>query len=142
MPRSRRPPDLPEFLVDRSLGRVHLPAALRGIGLAVHTLASVYGEERAQEVTDETWIELAGQRDWVVLTKDDRIRRRPAEREAFVRAGLRVFCLTQRHLKAEEQTHRFVSNINRILQRARRPGPYIYGVYERRLERIWPPSGR
>jgi hypothetical protein len=30
-------------------------------------------------VSDETWIALAGERDWVVLTKDDAIRRRPAE---------------------------------------------------------------
>lgn len=32
-----------------------------------------------QRVSDETWIALAGERDWVVLTKDDAIRRRPAE---------------------------------------------------------------
>jgi len=51
---------------------------------------------------------------------------------------VRAFCLTNAQLRAEEQTKRFVDNINRILQRARKRGPYIYGVYEGRLERLWP----
>ncbi len=72
------------------------------------------------------------------MLKDDAIRRRPAEREALMRAGVRAFCLTNAQLRAEEQTKRFVENINHILQRARKRGPYIYGVYEGRLERLWP----
>lgn len=139
--RRPEPPERVEFLVDRSLGRHHLPQALRALGYVVHTLADVYGEKRAQEVKDHEWIKRAGKENWVVLTKDDRIRYRRVERDAFVSAKLRVFCLTTAKLQAMEQTQRFVSNINRIVQRARRPGPYIYGVYENRLERIWPPPG-
>jgi predicted nuclease of predicted toxin-antitoxin system len=123
------------------LGRHHLPTALRALGYVVHTLADVYGEKRAQEVKDREWIERAGRENWVVLTKDDRIRYRRVERNAFVSARLRVFCLTTAKLQAEEQTQRFVSNINRIVQRARSRGPYIYGVYDNRLDRIWPPRG-
>lgn len=91
-----------------------------------------------QEVADETWIERAGTENWVVLTKDGRIRNRRAELEAFGAANLRVFGLTTAKLRKEEQTARFVSNINRIVQRSRKPGPYIYAVYENRVERIWP----
>jgi hypothetical protein len=128
----------PEFFIDRSLGRRHLAAALRDLGLTVHTMASAYGEAEAQRLADEIWLADAGRRDWIVLLKDDAIRRRPAERDALMRAGVRAFCLTNAQLRAEEQTSRFVDNINRILQRARKPGPYIYGVYEGRLERLWP----
>jgi uncharacterized protein with PIN domain len=135
---SRLQPEPPEFLVDRSLGRHHLPNALRGLGFVVHTLADVYGERRAQEVADIEWIELAGHENWVILTKDDRIRYRRVEKEAFIAANLRVFCLTTAKLRGDEQTARFVNNINRILQRSGKPGPYIYGVYEKRLDRIWP----
>ncbi|MPZ69906.1 MAG: hypothetical protein GEU71_10295 [Actinobacteria bacterium] len=135
---SRQQPEPPEFLVDRSLGRHHLPNALRDLGFVVHTLADVYGERRAQEIADREWIERAGQETWVVLTKDDRIRYRRVERDAFVAANLRVFCLTTAKLRGEDQTARFVNNINRILQRSRKSGPYIYGVYEKRLGRIWP----
>lgn len=83
--------DLPAFLIDRSLGRKHLAAALAGLGHTVHTLASVYGEVAAQELDDETWLADAGSRGWVVLMKDDAIRRRPAERDALADAGVRAF---------------------------------------------------
>lgn len=133
----REPPQPPEFFIDRSLGRKHLAEALRDLGLTVHTMASVYGEKRAQELDDEEWLADAGRRDWVVLMKDDRIRTRPAERDALMAAGVRAFCLTNAQLRAADQTARFVTNINRIIQRARKPGPYIYGVYEDRLELLW-----
>jgi len=63
--------------------------------------------------------------------KDDAIRRRPAERDALTEARVRAFCLTNAQLRAAEQTARFVENRHRIVQAARKPGPYIYGVYER-----------
>ena len=73
----------------------------------------------------------------IVLTKDDAIRRRPAEREALIEAGVRfVFCLTSAQLRGSEQTERFVDNRHRILRQARKPGPYIYGVYEKRIARL------
>jgi hypothetical protein len=101
-------------------------------------MASVYGEEAGQRVPDERWLRDAGEHDWIVLMKDDAIRRRPAERDALVEAGVRAFCLTNAQLRAAEQTERFVSNRHRILQQARKSGPYIYGVYERGLRRLWP----
>ncbi len=100
---SRQQPEQPEFLVDRSLGRHHLPSALRDLGFVIHTLADVYGERRSQGISDREWIERAGRESPVVLTKDDRIRYRPVEREAFVAAGLRVFCLTTAGLRGENR---------------------------------------
>lgn len=137
-PSRRQPEPALEFLVDRSLGRYLLPNALKALGHTTFTLADIYGESKAQSVEDEVWIARAGKEGWVVLTKDDAIRRRPAELEAFVAAKLRVFCLTTANLNGAAQTARFVDNINRIVQRARSRGPYIYGVYERELRRIWP----
>jgi hypothetical protein len=128
----------PEFFIDRSLGRRHLAAALRELGLTVHTMASVYGEEAAQHITDEHWLRDIGAKGWIVLMKDDAIRRRPAELDTLVDAGVRAFCLTNAQLRAAEQTERFVSNRHRIVQRARKPGPYIYGVYERGIRKLWP----
>jgi len=105
----------------------------------VHTLASVYGEQQAQRVSDEEWITLAGARRWIVLTKDDAIRRRPAELEAVERHGARVFCLTSANLRGDQQLARFLGNVHRIVQRSRRPGPWICGVYDHRVAQIWPP---
>lgn len=91
----RRDPEY-EFFIDRSLGRRHLPEALRSFGLVVHTMASVYGEEVAQRLADDRWLRDAGAKGWIVLMKDDAIRRRPAERDALVEAGVRAFCSPMR----------------------------------------------
>src|SRR5438093_398009 len=107
----------PEFFVDRSLGK-SIAEGLRACGLTVHTMASVYGEKQAQRLKDEVWLRDAGERGWVVLTKDDAIRRRPSERDALIDAGARVFCLTSAQLRGDEQTQRFVSNRHRIIRLA------------------------
>ncbi len=135
---SRRAPP-PEFFIDRSLGRRWVAEALRACGLTVHTRAEVYGEQRAQRLPDEVWLHDAGANGWIVLMKDDAIRRRPAEREALTEAGMRAFCLTNARLSGDAQAARFVENRYRILRQSEEPGPYIYGVYESRLARLWPP---
>lgn len=133
-----RPKEKPaEFLVDRSLGK-SIVEGLRDAGLTIYSMADIYGEERAQLLADEVWLRDAGKNDWIVLTKDDAIRRRPAERDALTEASVRVFCLTNRNMRGAEQTERFVSNRHRIVRQARRPGPYIYGVYAEGLRRLWP----
>jgi hypothetical protein len=143
VPRSRRPPEpKPEFFVDRSLGHHALATALRDVGFVAHTVASVYGVRAAERVPDEEWLERAGRAGWVVLTKDDAIRRRPAERDALAAHQVRAFCLTTANLTGPQQVERFLSNLNRILQRARRPGPWICAVYERQVVQVWPTRGR
>ncbi len=133
-----RPKEKPaEFFVDRSLGK-SIVEGLRDAGLTVHSMADIYGEKRAQLLADEAWLRDAGKNDWIVLTKDDAIRRRPAERDALTEAAVRVFCLTNSNMRGAEQTERFVSNRHRIVRQARRPGPYIYGVYAEGLRRLWP----
>ena len=127
----------PEIFVDRSLGK-SIVEGLRTVGLTVHSMADVYGEKRAQLLADEVWLRDAGKNDWIVLTKDDAIRRRPAERDALIEAAVRVFCLTNRNMRGAEQTERFVLNRHRILRQACKSGPYIYGVYEKNLKRLWP----
>lgn len=127
----------PEFFVDRSLGK-SIVEGLRTCGLTVYSMADIYGEKHAQRLLDEVWLRDAGKNGWIVLTKDDAIRRRPVERDALTEAAVRVFCLTNRHLRGTQQTERFVANRHRILRQARKPGPFIYGVYEQGLKRLWP----
>jgi PIN like domain len=135
---ARKTEQSPEFFVDRSLGK-SIVEGLRAAGLTVLSMADVYGEERAQLLPDEVWLRDAGEKGWVVLTKDDAIRRRPAERDAMIAAAVRVFCLTTAQLRGTEQTERFIASRHRILRQSRKAGPYIYGVYEKGLKRLWPP---
>lgn len=46
-----------------------MPDALRAVELTVWTLADIYGEQGAQEVADQEWIALAGERGWAYLSK-------------------------------------------------------------------------
>ncbi len=123
----RRAATPPEFLIDRSLSQVSLPAALREVGLIVQTLTDVYGQQAAQETDDATWLTLAGERGWVVLCKDDHIRRRPAELQALTEGNVRLFCLTNAQLTFADQAEWFLANRHRIIQASRKPGPYVYG---------------
>lgn len=128
----------PEFLADRSLGRHRLIETLREAGLIVWTLADVYGEEVAQETEDVECIRRAAEEGWAVLCKDDRIRRRPAERDALTKGSVRVFCLMNANLGFAEQAAYFMTNRNRILQASAKPGPYLYCVYKDTVRKLWP----
>lgn len=89
------------FFVDRSLGRVRVPALLRENGWALVTLAEHYGVPQDQAVDDVAWLRLAGERGWPVLMKDERIKYRTAERRALIVHGVRAFCLTSGNLDAQ-----------------------------------------
>lgn len=138
MPRS---PKLhkPDFLIDRSLGRYLIPLAITNLGYTVHTLASIYGERESQSVPDHIWLEEAGNRGLIVLTKDVAIRRNRLEIEAVGRFGVKLFVITTAKLTGEQQRDRIVANIHRIVQASRKPGPYIYGVYAKGLRQLWAP---
>jgi len=103
-------------------------------------MADVYGERIGQGLADEEWLRDAGERGWVVLMKDAKIRYRPAELQVVVDHGLRAFCLTNANLRGVEMAARLVTDLPRILRVAREPGPYIYGVYADGIRRLWPKS--
>jgi PIN like domain len=131
LPSSRSQPEpLPEILVDRGLGATELPEALRalGLGLVVHTLRSLYGEQAGQSVPDEQWIADAAAGNWLWFTKDD-VTKVPIQLAALVQAKSRGFLLPNANLPGPEQAKHFTFNIHRILQRAKQPGPYLVGVY-------------
>jgi hypothetical protein len=129
----------PEFFIDRSLGRLVVADALRKAGAAVHVMADVYGERIGQGLPDEEWLRDAGERGWVVLMKDAKIRYRPAELQVVIDHDLRAFCLTNANLRGVEMADRFVQNLSRIVRIAReKPGPYIYGVYSDGVRPLWP----
>jgi hypothetical protein len=46
--------------------------------------------------------------------------------------------VTNANLTGAEVARLFVENRHRIIQRARHDGPYIYGVYAGRLEKLFP----
>jgi hypothetical protein len=133
----RRVQQPPEFLIDRNLG-VRLADAIRERSYVVHTLRSIYGEVRAQTIPDEEWIPEAAALGRLLLTKDDRIRRYPPAREAARASGAKIFCLPNAHMTTLQMRERFLNNLNRIVQRGRRDGPFMCAVDRDGLRLLWP----
>lgn len=132
----RRRPAVPFVFVDRSLGRLQVPELLRAGGLDVITLAEHYGVPQDEQIEDERWIEDASRRGWVVFAKDQRIRRRPAEKAAIQRHGARCFYITRGDLRSAEMADRFLRNIDEIATACMDSGPFIYAVHLTRIERM------
>jgi PIN like domain len=86
---------------------------------------------------DRVWLALAGKAGWLVLMKDE-VHKRTANLEALISARVRCFCLTNRGLTHEQQFAYFDTSINRIIQRGRKPGPFVYGIYVDHITRLWP----
>ncbi|MGH9029075.1 MAG: hypothetical protein ACRDV4_05620 [Acidimicrobiales bacterium] len=87
-------------------------------------------------MTDEQWLVDAGRRSEAVLTKDARIRYNRAEKGAIKRFDVRCFCLVRQDLSADEMAGRFVENLDRIAAACGEPGPFLYAVHARRIERV------
>jgi len=130
------PDGLPDLFLDRSLGRIEVPRLLRAAGLRLVTLAEHYGIPADEHVADQRWLELAGQRGWAVFMKDTRIRYQPAEREAVKEHAVRCFCLSNQNLPAGDMADRFLDNLGAITKACAQPGPFIYAVYQTRIERL------
>jgi hypothetical protein len=122
--------------LDRSLGRLKVPALLREASLRLTTLSEYYGVPADERVSDQEWLELAGQRGWVVFMKDNRIRYNRAEREAVRTYGVRASCLSSQSLTAEEMSARFLGNLARITLACQDAGPFIYAVHKNRIEKL------
>ena len=78
---------------------------------------------------DVDWLAALHGREWVVLTKDKNIRRRPLEAQALVAANLRVFVVTATDLTGDETGAVLVRALPRIRRfcRNHKP-PFIAGI--------------
>ena len=78
---------------------------------------------------DETWLAGAGSRNWVVLTRDKRIRYRQLEKLALTEAKVRAFVFTGGNVTVKDTAAILVSALPRIDRVCRtQAGPFIYHV--------------
>ena len=91
-------PELVIFL-DRNLGRTVVAERLRQAGVRVEIHDDHFPDQRTP---DETWLRFVGERGWVAITPDARIRYRENERAAVRSANVRQFVLTARGLTGVE----------------------------------------
>ncbi len=81
--------------------------------------------------TKETeWLPEVGRRDWLVISRDKKIRSRPGERRALIEAGVGCFLLTQKHPLTRwdylKLIARALDDMLRIFEDT--PRPFIYSV--------------
>lgn len=116
----------PQYLVDECLGRHDVVVALRSEGATV----IAHHESFPPGTDDAVWLaEVAQHPDWVVLTKDSQIRRRPLELEALRHARAKVFILTSANLTGSEQAEAFRRALPKMERLSRRRGPFIAAVH-------------
>lgn len=93
------------FFVDRCLGR-QVGVALREAGL----LVEFHDDHFPEGTKDIDWLAVVGSRNWVVLTKDKAIRRKPWERQAVIDANVCLFTLPSGSMSGKQMAEIFVSN--------------------------------
>ena len=122
-----KPPDEIVFFVDRSLGKIDVPEALRAAGYR----CECHDDHWDQATEDPVWLSGVAGRGWVVLTKDERIRYRPLELQALLAARLRTFIVICGNVRGSDMARILVGAIPRILAvLARQGGPFIYCIYK------------
>ncbi len=135
---SRKQPDV---FIDRSLGGRKVPARLRTSYPDITFIA--HDDIFDKDADDQIWLREAGRRRWIVLTKDEKIRRKPGEQRALVEAHARCFCLhPTTGMRAEEMADVLVRSLPRMLQVAeseKRRGGFVKIVDRRgRIRHLFP----
>jgi hypothetical protein len=113
------------FFLDRCLQSEIIIAALLAAGLEVRLHRDFFPDD----APDTDWLpEVAGKR-WILLTKDERIRRRPLEKQCLLIPGARSFILTSGNMTGQEMADTFIRWIGRISAIAKNePTPFIAAV--------------
>jgi hypothetical protein len=102
----------PVFFVDRSLGKHVVHGALRAAGAHVE----VHDDRFPQDAPDEVWLPAVGKNGWAVLTCDDRIRYRQAEKSAAAAAGVSLFIFTGKRMRAAATADALVRALPRMIR--------------------------
>ena len=131
------PDGLPDLFLDRSLGRKKLPELLRAEGLRLVTLAEHYGIPHDETIEDTEWLQHCGDRGWLAIMKDDRIRYVGAERHALVENRVRAAVITNANLPAPDMAARIIRALSDLAEICdAREGPFLFALQQNRIEEI------
>lgn len=122
---SVRPPKQPSLFLDESLDSETVANALENAGAKIKRATKLFPRGTA----DEIWLEEAGKHDWIVLTRDKRIRYRQLERQSLQQAGVRTFVFIGGNVTIHGTADILVKALPRILSISESAaGPFIYHI--------------
>lgn len=102
-----------------------MPLALRDSGWAIE----LHDDHFPQNTKDVDLLPEVARRGWFFVTQDARIRYRPAEKDAWLHAGLRVFVVVTANLGAEATVAILEKTRNRMeVVAAEEPAPFIFRI--------------
>lgn len=117
-----------KFFIDRDLGK-RLGYALRAVRIPVVLHIERYPTADAESVPDSLWIAEATASGEVILTRDGRIRRMPAELAAVVTANASCFVLETGNAAPLDCLRAVMAAWPRMMEIvAREPPPFMYGI--------------
>ena len=112
------------YFTDRDLGN-RFPEILGSAGLTVER----HRDHFAPDTPDEDWLAAVGERGWIVLTHDRRIRYKPNERDAVMRHGVALLVIVGA-APYPDLARAFVATLPRIERfLARHEPPFIAKVH-------------
>jgi predicted nuclease of predicted toxin-antitoxin system len=120
-----KPPELPTLFLDESLDSASVVTALENAGAKIKRATKLFPRGTA----DEIWLEEAGKHDWIVLTRDKRIRYRQLERQSLQQAGVRTFVFIGGNVTMKDTAAILVKALPKIIAiSAADAGPFIYHI--------------
>jgi predicted nuclease of predicted toxin-antitoxin system len=117
---SDSPPEAaPQLFIDRCAWSRRLGEALNQAGIQF----VAHHEKFAPACPDEVWMRAAGREGWIVITRDQAIRRKPNELKAFRDAKLIMFALASGNASAEDTARLVLELYPKLLAKARGAKP-------------------
>lgn len=117
------------FFLDRGLGSIIVPRALRQADWTLETMDERYGAGQPQGIQDIQWIEEATPAGDVLLCKDRAIAGNALEAQVVYMTSARVFALSDASLAGPVMAQWYLDNEAKIVAAApRAAGPYVMAV--------------
>lgn len=92
-------------------------------------MVEAHDDHFPERTKDVDLLPKVGQKGWVMLTEDRRIRYRAAERQAYLDAGLRMFALATGNLSTDKKLEVLLSAEKRVREvLEREPAPFTYRI--------------
>lgn len=89
------------------------------------------------ETKDRVWIPIVASEGWIIITRDKRIRDRPAERQAVLDYGAKIFTIVGTgNLDKWAQLEILMPRWRDIEKYGSEKGPFIYDVYRTTTSRV------
>ena len=117
----RQRPRPPTFYVDECLGR----------SIALRLQADGHDAKPFDEFAgrpDVEFLPIIGERRWVLITKDKRIRKNQLEVQTILNSDVRAFVVTATRLNHEQIGQLILRVMSKIIRLSRQRGPFVYNI--------------